>query len=566
MLSKLRIGPKLLLAPCLVLVLLVFTAGSAYYGMLRQNDSMENMAEVRIARLKAAADVAGEAKHAHAHIYQLLSWISGSFAQARLDGLIGQIKAKHASIEEQLVRLSDAAGPEERTLLDGSRQALGIYRKAVVETMELAQMDLSIAANSMGKAESQFILLNERLAQLAALEQTLSARAHQKAKAEFHTLGIGMALLVLLSIAVSIVVTVLVRRAMLRDIRRISDAVAELAAGRLAGGAHSEGRDEIAQTSRVLDQTIVQLNQTLRTILAAVHSIDTASHEIAEGNLDLSSRTEVQAGSLEQTAGAMESLTVAVRQNAANARRACELAAGASTLALKGGVAMDQAVATMATIRTHSRRIVDIIAVIDGISFQTNILALNAAVEAARAGEQGRGFAVVAAEVRTLAQRSAAAAKEIKTLIATSVSTIDGGSVLVQQAGASMADIVASVRQVNEIIGGIDLASAEQAEGIVEVNQAVGQIDDLTQQNAALVEQAAAAAASLQDQTARLAQAVAVFTLDDAAPSHAPGGQGLAVAVAAADRERRTADGPMRGGDNADRRSGAHWPGWRNGA
>ncbi|MDC8758597.1 methyl-accepting chemotaxis protein [Janthinobacterium fluminis] len=562
MLKNLSIGPKLLLAPCLVLLLLVITAGSAFYGMVRQNRSMENMAQVHITRLKAAADVAGDAKYVHAQTYQLLSWISGSFAQTRLDALVAQIKAGHAAIDAKLARLAKDASADEAAPLGASRAALGGYHKAVVETIELAQMDLSIAANSMAKAEKQFVALNEQLEQLAALEQSLSARAHQHAKAEFHALGLGMAVLVLLSTALSLMVTIWVRQAMQRDIALISDVVRELASGSLIGGVRNDGRDEIAQTSRVLDQSIANLNQTLRTIVAAVDSIDQASQEIAEGNMDLSNRTEVQAGALQQTASAMASLTLAVTENAANAGRACELAAGASALAQRGGAAMGQAMTTMETIRAHSRQIVDITSVIDSISFQTNILALNAAVEAARAGEQGRGFAVVAAEVRNLAQRSAAAAKEIKTLIATSVGTIDDGSVLVQQAGASMADIVASVQQVNDVIARISGASAEQAEGIVEVNQAVGQMDDVTQQNAALVEQAAAAAASLQDQTARLAQAARVFTIDK------PGAAAVVVAraQAKADLERRAAGGPLRGGANADRRSAPAWPQRRHGA
>jgi methyl-accepting chemotaxis protein len=210
----------------------------------------------------------------------------------------------------------------------------------------------------------------------------------------------------------------------------------------------------------------------------------------------------------------MENLTTAVRQNAENAREACRLAATASTMAEKGGHAVSQAVTTMESIRASSRKIVEIIGVIDSISFQTNILALNAAVEAARAGEQGRGFAVVASEVRTLAQRSAAAAREIKELIAASVTTIDNGAASVSLAGSSMGDIVGSVQQVNHIIERISSASAEQAQGISEVNVAVGQIDDVTQQNAALVEQAAAAAESLQEQAVNLSRAVAVFEFD----------------------------------------------------
>ena len=558
MLDKLRIGPKLLLAPAIVLLLLILSSSGAWYGMVRQNVSLENMVRVRITHLTAAADVAGEAKHVHGSMYQLLSWTNGSFAKARIDTLEQQIKTRHAAIGTQLATLRGTATGAERALVDAAITALARYRKAVLETMEMAQMDQSIATNSMLKAETQFMQLNAQLAQLSALETTLSSQAHATASAEFRSLGWSLLLTVLLSIGLSIVVTMLVRRAMLAEIHGIADAVQDLAAGKLIAGAPKQGSDEIADASRVLDQTIAKLNQTLRTIMDSVQSIDTASREIASGNLDLSARTEMQASSLEETSSAMETLTQAVNDNASNAELACELAAQASSLAVQGGAAMQQAVTTMTTIRANSRQIVDIIGVIDGISFQTNILALNAAVEAARAGEQGRGFAVVASEVRTLAQRSAQAAREIKTLIATSVTTIDGGSAAVQQAGERMEAIVASVQQVNDIIVRVKQASAEQASGITEVNQAVTQMDDVTQQNAALVEQAAAAAASLQDQAVKLSAAVAVFTLDKP-PSNGEeeAFQEPASPVRTASQERRALHSPLRGGGGGAGKAGA---------
>jgi methyl-accepting chemotaxis protein len=513
MLSKLRIGPKLLLAPGVVLVLLIATTSSAWTGMVRQNASMENLVQVRAARLKAAADVAGEARFAHANIYQLLAWINGSFARERLDALVAQIRARHASIGTRLRGLSEVASAEEKPIVEASLQALNAYRKGVLETIDLAQMDQSIATNAMSRAEKQFEALDAQLARLAVLEKTLSETAFAQARSEFRSLSVTMAGFAALSVALSLLVSMRVRAALLRDIALIGGTVRRLAAGKLTTQEPSQGRDEIAETSRVLDQSIAGLNGTLRTIREAVQSIDAASREIATGNMDLSTRTEMQAGSLEETASAMDSLTSAVRANAENARAACQLAAVASGLAAKGGAAVAQAVSTMDSIRASSRKIVEIIGVIDSISFQTNILALNAAVEAARAGEQGRGFAVVAAEVRTLAQRSASAAKEIKALIAESVATVDKGAASVSVAGNSMGDIVASVQQVNAVIERINSASAEQAQGITEVNKAVVQIDDVTQQNAALVEQAAAAAASLQEQASYLAQAIAVFEL-----------------------------------------------------
>jgi methyl-accepting chemotaxis protein len=256
-----------------------------------------------------------------------------------------------------------------------------------------------------------------------------------------------------------------------------------------------------------------QLATVVTQIRSGADTMATASSEIAAGNLDLSSRTEQQAGSLEETASAMEQLTSTVRQNADNARQANQLAVSASGVAVEGGEVVARVIDTMSSINASSRKIVDIISVIDSIAFQTNILALNAAVEAARAGEQGRGFAVVASEVRGLAQRSAAAAKEIKSLIGDSVEKVDAGSRLVEQAGNTISDVVASVKRVTDIVGEISSASQEQSTGIEEVNRAITQMDEVTQQNAALVEQAAAAAASLQEQAARLAQVVSVFTL-----------------------------------------------------
>jgi methyl-accepting chemotaxis protein len=322
-----------------------------------------------------------------------------------------------------------------------------------------------------------------------------------------------------------------------RPIRAAVGVAETVASGDLTRRIEVSTNDETGALLRALRH----MNDSLVAIVGQVRGgtdlIATASKEISAGNLDLSSRTEQQAGALEETAASMEELTTTVRQNADNARQANQLAITASDVAAKGGAVVNEVITTMGSINESSRKIADIIGVIDGIAFQTNILALNAAVEAARAGEQGRGFAVVASEVRTLAQRSAAAAKEIKDLIGDSVQKVDNGTRLVDQAGETMAEVVGSIRRVTDIMAEITSASQEQTGGIEQVNQAIGQMDQVTQQNAALVEEAAAAAASMQDQAARLAEVVGVFKLDRHA-AQAPATARVAAQVAPAPAAR----------------------------
>jgi methyl-accepting chemotaxis protein len=316
---------------------------------------------------------------------------------------------------------------------------------------------------------------------------------------------------------------------------------AQLGAGDLTVDSRTSREDDIGQLMRSIDNIGRGLASVVGNVRHASETINTAAREIAVGNADLSSRTEEQASSLEETASSMEELTSTVRQNADNAQQANQLVATASGVAVRGGEVVGQVVDTMEAIKESSRKVVDIIGVIDSIAFQTNILALNAAVEAARAGEQGRGFAVVATEVRSLAQRSAAAAKEIKALIGDSVARVDSGGLLVDQAGKTMQEIVSSVRHVADIMGEISAASHEQRTGIEEVNRAVTQMDQVTQQNAALVEEAAAAAESLQDQATQLVQAVSVFKLDEAATQTAIAAENKAPQLAASRNTKKLA-------------------------
>jgi methyl-accepting chemotaxis protein len=328
------------------------------------------------------------------------------------------------------------------------------------------------------------------------------------------TVTIGMSILALILAAG---IGMLVTRGLLKQLggepAEVSTIASRIAEGDLAVEIKLQENDEssVMHAMKTMRDNLVRIVAQVRT---GTDAISTASSEIAAGNLDLSSRTEQQASSLEETAASMEELTSTVKQNADNSRQANQLAATASEIAVKGGTVVSEVVHTMEEINSASKKIVDIITVIDGIAFQTNILALNAAVEAARAGEQGRGFAVVASEVRSLAQRSASAAKEIKGLIDNSVEKVDTGTALVAQAGSTMQEIVDSIRRVTDIMGEITSASQEQSQGIEQVNQAITQMDQVTQQNAALVEEAAAASESMQDQAHKLSELVSVFKLN----------------------------------------------------
>jgi methyl-accepting chemotaxis protein-1 (serine sensor receptor) len=351
-------------------------------------------------------------------------------------------------------------------------------------------------------------------AQQAMTKQTAATVQDAEAVRKYDTM-LSYALM-LLGAVTAVVAGVLVSRSITRPLGAAVEAAQSVAAGDLRASIEVRGNDETGQLLQALKDMTGSLQSIVSQVRGGAETIAVASDEIARGNIDLSSRTEQQAGAIEETASSMEQMTATVQRNAENAQQASMYAISACDVATKGGRMVDQVVGTMGSISESSRKIVDIISVIDGIAFQTNILALNAAVEAARAGEQGRGFAVVAGEVRNLAHRSASAAKEIKELINDSVARVETGNQLVGEAGATMGEIVTSVRRVMDIIAEISQASAEQGAGIAQINMAVGEMDTSTQQNAALVEEAAAAAEALREQTAALNQVVSVFRLEDA--------------------------------------------------
>jgi methyl-accepting chemotaxis protein len=410
-----------------------------------------------------------------------------------------------------------------RHALEQVRPVLDIYVALAARIVTLAFEDKQAALDQMGafntsfkRVEKEMAELSERITLRSGATQAQSARsANQAIAAILSAMG--------LSVAVLLAASLLIGRNIVSRVRRAVEIAETVAKGDLSSRIEVHGNDEAAQLLQALARMNGSLVDLVGTVRVASENIATGSGQIAVGNQDLSQRTEEQASNLQQTAASMEQISATVRSNSDITRHASEMAAAASTSASLSGSAVSQLVETMAGITAASRRITDIIGVIDGIAFQTNILALNAAVEAARAGDQGRGFAVVAAEVRNLAQRSAAAAKEIKELIGTSVDKVAAGERQVAHAGDTMADVVRKVQEVTVLISEISSATQEQTKGIAEVSLAVTQIDQVTQSNASLVEESAAAAESLNRQAARLVEAVALFRLGDrvGAPSAA---------------------------------------------
>ncbi|WP_460837616.1 methyl-accepting chemotaxis protein [Noviherbaspirillum agri] len=406
--------------------------------------------------------------------------------------------------------------PEEKAIAEKAVESRNKYvaegLKPTVEALRSANVQMAMEL-MQGPMSQHYAVFQGHFNALIKIQADIAKNGYEKTQELYVTVRNLSIVAIAGGVLLAALIGMWLIRAISRPLEKAVRFARSVAEGDLTSNIEVRSKDETGQLLSALKLMNESLANTVGQVRAGTETITVASREIASGNADLSSRTEAQASSLEETASSMEELTSTVKQNAENARQANQLVVSASDVALRGGEVVGQVVDTMGSIKESSRKIVDIIGVIDGIAFQTNILALNAAVEAARAGEQGRGFAVVAAEVRNLAQRSAAAAKEIKALIHDSVEKVDVGSKLVDQAGKTMNEIVTSVKHVADIMSEISAASQEQSAGIEQVNQAITQMDDITQQNAALVEQAAAAAQSMQNQAAALANAVAVFRL-----------------------------------------------------
>jgi methyl-accepting chemotaxis protein-1 (serine sensor receptor) len=519
--SHLKISTRLMLLIFSLSALLVLVAGVGLYGTHQSNQSLRTVYEDRTVAIDQLAEIN----------FLLLS--------------------NQLVLGESLVELADASKNADRiganillinNLLDDyqrktlSEQESVLSKKFILDYVRYRQDGTSLAVAALRDSNFErarqlvtqtmpplFIPVREGVAALSKLQMSLAKSEYESAQSHFQSLR---AVSIGVSVA-GVLFALLFGLALMRGISRaLKTALAATNAvtdGDLSRPIPLHGNDEISALLASLSSMQNGLSGIVAQVRLGTDNIATASAEIAAGNQDLSSRTEQQASSLEETAASMEELTSTVKQNAENAQQANQLAATASNAALRGGSVVAQVVDTMSAINASSRKIVDIIGVIDGIAFQTNILALNAAVEAARAGEQGRGFAVVAAEVRSLAQRSAAAAKEIKTLIGASVESVEEGGRQVVEAGQTMNEIVDSAKRVTDIMAEISAASQEQNTGIAQVNQAISQMDQVTQQNAALVEQAAAAAAALQSQAEELLQVVSIFKIDaQSAPKNKP--------------------------------------------
>ncbi|MFJ9532357.1 methyl-accepting chemotaxis protein [Herbaspirillum sp. NPDC101396] len=514
-----KIGVRLTIGFGIVLALLVAGATFGLRQVAKLNDRVEFITSVDEGKLLALSKVQF-AVGLRAIAARNLVLVTDPAQQKGDIELITKAQKDIDSGMQELTALTKNpadATAKEREMLEQLRALEGKYLPIATKIGALATTQQTEAAKASLVADCM-PLLKQVIAHINEFNVVMRTSATESVTAAQEAYEVSKWTMLALS-AVSLLLGSLIAWWLTRSISRpLKEAVTiaqNVSAGDLTSTITVDSKDELGQLKLALKEMNDNLLRIVGDVRHGTDTIATASSEIATGNLDLSSRTEQQAGSLQETASAMEELTATVKQNAENAQQANKLATTASDIAVKGGAVVARVVETMASINESSKKVVDIIGVIDGIAFQTNILALNAAVEAARAGEQGRGFAVVASEVRSLAQRSASAAKEIKQLIGTSVEKVDAGAALVDEAGATMGEILDSIQRVTGIMGDISSASDEQTRGIEQINHAIAQMDQVTQQNAALVEEAAAAAASMQSQTSSLAELVSVFKLDD---------------------------------------------------
>jgi len=514
-LKKLRIGTRLGVAFATVLILLAVILLIAMGSMAAMHRSKQQIVEVEYGNVRLQTAALDNTRGSIARVFQLLADNDPQQLAHGRERLAANQKAYQEALARLQTLLDRAEAKDLLAKAIGSEKAYTEATAKVLAALDAGRKDAA-AVQAYGPTYKALQAYASDLRKLLDFNEKVMDEAGAKSEQAYSTssnwlVGLGLAAMLLGAWAAWAVTRSIT--APLTQAVQLAEAVA---AGDLSSSVHAQGRDELAQLLTSLARMNTSLREVVGQVRSASDSIATGSSQIASGNADLSQRTEEQASNLQQTAASMEQLTATVKTNADTARMANQLATGASGVATQGGVMVRRVVATMAGISQSSTRIADIIGTIDGIAFQTNILALNAAVEAARAGEQGRGFAVVASEVRSLAQRSAEAAKEIKGLIGASVTQVEEGSRLVGDTGRTMDDIVLQVKRVTDLIAEIGSASHEQTTGIEQIGDAVNQLDQVTQQNAALVEESAAAAESLRVQADQLARTVSVFKLQAA--------------------------------------------------
>jgi len=510
-LQNIKIGTRLALSYSLLLFFLICISLLGLSGLNRSNDSLHHVVDVNVKKMQLLEEMSNSV--------HIVSRVSRTIALLDDEQ---QANQEYQKIVTARKNYNDASEALETMPLDDAGKALiakinqekDAARAANNHFIELAKTNKSDAAKYLlTTAAPANALWQETLHEFIALQRTKNSNDEKSAQDVYETSRMWTLALSALALLIGVTAAWTISKSITGPINLSVQIAQTVASGDLTSDIKVTSTDETGQLLSALKEMNLSLINIVSRVRNGTDLISSASTQIASGNMDLSARTEQQASALEETASSMEELTSTVKQNADNARQANNLAVSASAVAVKGSAVVEQVVTTMGSINESSKKIVDIIGVIDGIAFQTNILALNAAVEAARAGEQGRGFAVVASEVRNLAQRSAAAAKEIKTLIGHSVDQVDAGAKLVEQAGSTMSEVVTSIQNVADIMTEISTASREQSSGIEQINQAITNMDDVTQQNAALVEEAAAAATSLQDQAASLNQTVSVFII-----------------------------------------------------
>jgi methyl-accepting chemotaxis protein len=545
-LAKMKVGTRLGLGFALVLLFLVAVTTVGIFRMAQIQDRLDHVISVNNVVSRLVVDMRSNVSDRVTSLRILTLMTDAGDMEPEMNR-IKELAGKYADAQNKLsAQFAIEANADEKALLATIKEQEAVAMPAIAKASELwlankAEEATKVLIKEIRPAQKKWMAA---LDQLASVEDKLNAQVQVDAASGFSSARSFMIIMGLLAVGISVVAAIVITRGLLKQLGGEPDYTASIA-GSIANGDLSIAIDTNGNAKDSLLSEMKEMRDSLVDIVGQVRSgtetIGTASREIAAGNIDLSSRTEMQASSLEKTASAMEELTSTVKQNADNAREANQLASAASDVAIKGGKVVSEVVNTMSSIDASAKKIVDIIGVIDGIAFQTNILALNAAVEAARAGEQGRGFAVVASEVRNLAQRSAGAAKEIKMLIDDSVEKVGAGTKLVGQAGVTMDEVVASVRRVTDIMSEIANASQEQSAGIEQVNVSIIEMDSMTQQNAALVEEAAAAAQSLQDQAAELSRVVSIFKLVEGeervtAPVYQPAAKAAVVKPIAAAR------------------------------